>query len=105
MAQFDVYPNPHEASAGLYPYLLNIQSDFLDSLPSAMIIPLADPGLIEYTPILQLNPYFNIEGQRLVAMSQEMAAVPRRLLKHPVTNLSPEREAILAALDLLFTGL
>jgi hypothetical protein len=30
---------------------------------------------------------------------QDIATVPRRLLKKPVANLSPQRDEILAALD------
>jgi hypothetical protein len=33
-----------------------------------------------------------------------LAPVPRRFLKKPVANLSPQRDEILAALDFLFTG-
>ena len=32
------------------------------------------------------------------------SSIPRRLLIHPVANLSAQRDEILAALDFLFTG-
>ena len=44
-------------------------------------------------------------SQFIYTMQGVSKTVPRRLLKKPVTNLSPQRDEILAALDLLFTGL
>jgi antitoxin CcdA len=43
--------------------------------------------------------------QGVLLRVQDIATVPRRMLKKPVTNLSSQRDEILAALDLLFTGL
>jgi toxin CcdB len=104
MAQFDVFPNTDDESAAFVPYVLDIQSDFLDRLSTCMVIPLAIPEVLDTLPILRLNPSLNIDGDHLVALTQDMAPVPRRLLRRPVANLSPQREEILAALDFLFTG-
>ena len=105
MAHLDVYPNPDKESRSLFPYLLDIQSNLLSELPSSVVLPLAYPETIETLPILRLNPSVTVDDTRLVALTQELASIPRRLLKTPVANLSPQREEILSALDLLFTGL
>lgn len=104
MAQFDVFPNTDDESAPVVPYVLDIQSNFLDRLSTCMVIPLAIPEVLDTLPILRLNPSLNIDGNPLVALTQDMAPVPRRLLRRPVANLSSQREEILAALDFLFTG-
>lgn len=104
MAHLDVFTNPDAGSAGTIPFLLDIQSDLLDGLPTRVVIPLAYPEAIETLPILRLNPKVGVGETALVALTQDMAALPRRLLKTPVANLSPQREEILAALDFLFTG-
>ncbi len=37
-------------------------------------------------------------------MTQDLASVPKRLLRRKVTSLAEHREKITRALDLLFTG-
>lgn len=105
MAHLDVYPNPDHKTAAIIPFVLDIQSNLLDGLPTSVVIPLARPEAIETLSILRLNPDVSIDGNKLIALTQDLATVPRRMLKKPVTNLSPQRDEILAALDLLFTGL
>lgn len=104
MAQLDVYPNPDKASSDFIPYVVDMQADLLRDLPSVVVIPLVAPEVIEHLPILRLNPRIEVKGRSLVALTQDIASVPRRLLKHPITHLAQERDALLAALDLLFTG-
>jgi toxin CcdB len=105
MAHLDVYRNPDRKTATIIPFVLDIQSDLLDGLPSCVVIPLARPETIETLPILRLNPKVSVDGTKLVALTQDLATVPRRMLKKPVTNLSSQRDEILAALDILFTGM
>lgn len=104
MAHLDVYHNPDRKTATIIPFVVDVQSSLLDSLPASVVIPLARPETIETLAILRLNPTVSIGGRKLVALTQDLAPVPRRLLKKPVANLSPQRDEILAALDFLFTG-
>ncbi|MDP2809730.1 MAG: CcdB family protein [Rhodocyclaceae bacterium] len=104
MAQFDVFPNTDAESTAVVPYVLDVQSSFLDRLSTCIVIPLAIPEALDTLPILRLNPSLVIEGKNLVVLTQDMAPVPRRLLRRSVANLSSRREEILAALDFLFTG-
>lgn len=104
MAQFDVFPNTDVETAADIPYVLDVQSSFLYRLSTAVVIPLARPEVLETLPILRLNPSVVVAGTALIALTQDMAPIPRRLLKTPVANLSAQREEILAAIDFLFTG-
>ena len=104
MARLDVYRNPDRKTAAIIPFVLDVQSSLLDSLPSRVVIPLAEPRAIEKLPILRLNPRVSIGARELIALTQDLAPVPRSMLKRPVANLSPQRDEILAALDFLFTG-
>ncbi len=52
-----------------------------------------------------LNLQFTIEGERVIMSTAELAGVSRRALGEVVGNLQPRREAIIAALDFLFTGI
>lgn len=104
MARFNVYVNPDHETVSVIPYLLDVQADLLGALPSVVVIPLAEMTAIEQRPIRRLNPQFEIEQRIVVALVQDLASVPRRLLKTSVTNLSPQRDEILTALDFLFSG-
>jgi len=103
MAHLDVYPNPNAAAKG-FPYLLELQAGLLGEMPTTVVAPLGLPKVIDQIPVLRLNPTVTVDGQRLVVMTQELAAIKRRQLKAPITNLSSQREEILAAIDFLFTG-
>jgi len=105
MAQFDVFPNPNSQSRDRIPYVVVLQSDLLDTFEAAVVAPLRIKHNDLNIPVLRLNPIVNIEGQQHFLRLQEIAAVPTRLLKNPVANLSAQRSEILAALDILFTGL
>jgi toxin CcdB len=103
MAHLDVFKNPNASAKG-FPYLLELQTGLLGDMPTTVVAPLGLPKVIDQIPVLRLNPTITVEGQRLVLMTQELAAIKRRQLKEPVANLSTQREEILAALDFLFTG-
>ena len=105
MAHLDVYPNTDAETKAIIPFVLDVQSNLLSTLPTVVVIPLTVPESIEGLPMLRLNPKVGVGETALVAMTQNLAAVPRRLLKTPIANLSSQRDEILAALDLLFTGL
>jgi toxin CcdB len=105
MAQFDVYPNPNLASRVRVPYLVALPSDLLGTFDATVVAPLRLKSDRDAIPVLRLNPVVRINGEEYFLRPQELAAIATRSLKKPVTNLSPQRDEILAALDLLFTGL
>ncbi|MEW5790722.1 MAG: CcdB family protein [Pseudomonadota bacterium] len=104
MAQFDVYRNPNPATSAVVPYLLNVQSDLLDRLATRVVVPLVRAAELEHTAA-QLNPRFEIEGQAVVMSTPELAGLPQRALGGRVLSLQHRRDEIIAALDLLFTGI
>jgi toxin CcdB len=104
MARFDVYPNPG-AHASTTPYLLDVQSDLLDSLDSRVVIPLC--SLDQFAPVklpTRLTPVLNILGNEYVLETPKMGAVPRRILKGCVASLERDQAQITGALDFLFQG-
>jgi toxin CcdB len=104
MAGFDVYPNPG-AHANTTPYLLDVQSNLLDGLDSRMVIPLR--SLEHFAKVklpTRLTPVFSIQGQDYLLETPKMGAVPKRILKTPVTTLATEHNAISTTLDFLFQG-
>lgn len=105
MAQFDVFRNTNPASRTRIAYLLDVQSDLLDSLSTRVMVPLCRPELLKGKLADRLNPVFEIEGRRMVMLTPELAGVSGKNLGGPVVNLAAERPAIVAALDLLIAGI
>ena len=104
MAQFDVLRNPNPATRARVPYLLDVQAELLDSLVTRVVVPLCPAEILKGHLAERLNPELGVEGTKFVMLTQELAAVPRKVLGESVGNLSRERLAIVSALDLLLTG-
>ena len=103
MAQFDVYRNPNPASRNRIPFLLDVQVGLLDALATRIVVPLCRPETIGGKPAERLNPQFEIEGRKLILLTQELAGVPKKALGERAASLAGERAQIIAALDFAFT--
>lgn len=104
MAQFDVYTNPNAATRKAIPYLLDVQADLLDTLATRVVVPLVLADEMG-RPAQHLNPQFRIKGAAVVMSTAELAGIPTRSLGDKVASLKNKRNEIIAALDLLFTGI
>ena len=87
------------------PYLLDVQSDLLDSLATRTVVPLCKPAVLKGKLAERLNPAFDVDGRKLCMLTPELAGVPVKALGAPIGNLAGERAVISAALDLLVTGI
>jgi hypothetical protein len=52
----------------------------------------------------RLNPQVIVDGAPFALIAQEIVTVRKSALKNPVGSVAAERDKIIAALDLLFTG-
>ncbi len=100
MAQFDVYPNPNEATSGLFPYLVDITNPLFSSSKLRVVIPLCNDG----AAIRHLNPIFTINGEECYLSVMDIAGVPATLCSAPVANLADRRSEIVDAVDFLVNG-
>lgn len=98
--RYDVYKITSARRTG---YLIDVQSDFLSSLQSRMVIPLLTSSQY-FTGLKDLNPKFEIFGGSYTLITQELASVPLHLLGRAVENLLSFRDDITKALDILLTG-
>jgi len=105
MAQFDVYRNPNPATRARVPYLLDVQSDLLDTLATRVVVPLCKPEVLRGKLAERLNPVFEVEGRKMVLLTPELAGVSRKALGEQIANLANRRDSIIAALDLVITGI
>ena len=98
MPRFDVYSARQGAR-----YLLDVQSNHLDALPTRTVVPLDTPGGA-LPPFRDLTPTLTIGGEEVVMLTPLIAAVPKRLLGKPVENLLAQSDEITRALGILLTG-
>lgn len=103
--QFDVFKNPNPATQAQFPFLLDVQVDLLSDLETRVVIPLSLARMAEDRTLSRLMPKLKIRGKQYVAITNELAGVPRRALGECVENLADSRGEIVSALDFLFTGI
>jgi toxin CcdB len=84
-------------------YLLNVQHDLYDQLPTRMVVPVV-PLASGLPQLGELTPRVVVDGTPHLLFPQYMAAVPKRELGRRVGNLEAERDAVTKALDLLLMG-
>jgi toxin CcdB len=101
--QFDVVDNPFPRSRERQPFLVTLQSDLLArSLDTVVVAPLQRAGSGSFVD--RLNPAVEVEGQPFVLVAQELVTVRKSVLGTARGSVAGERDGIIAALDLLFTG-
>ncbi|MEJ0026123.1 MAG: CcdB family protein [Rhizomicrobium sp.] len=101
--QFDVFRNPLRAGREQRPFVIAMQHAFFDRLPTRVVMPLVVKTALDFQP--RLNPVFNIQGRQLHLSPTEPFALSIRFLRDPIDSLASERDRIVAALDLVFTGI
>lgn len=104
MPQFAVHRNPNAATKGLYPLLLDVQSDIMPDLGTRVVVPLRPAGS-KARLIDTLMPVVSVDGKPYALITPQLAGIPRAQLGVKVADLPQYREAIIAALDLLVTGI
>ncbi len=104
MKQFTVYANPNAQSKKRFPYLLNVQTDLLDTLQTCVVAPLAPCDKKAIAQITGLTPLLRVEGRDYLMLTPQIAGVHRRDLGKEVADISEQRDEIIAALDFLISG-
>ena len=103
MNQFDVVANPFPRSRERQPFLVALQSDLLArSLETVVVAPLEPVGAGIFAD--RLNPRVSVEGEPFALITQELVTVRKSALGKVRGSVAGERDSIIAALDLLFTG-
>lgn len=104
MAQWDVYPNPVVRAREELPYLVVLQSDLLNTLPTRLVAPLSRSTVDARALPTRLAPAFEVEGQRMVLKAHEAGTILARALGHPVASLRTESYRLIDALDAVISG-
>ena len=101
--QFNLVENLDPVGRGQYPFLLVLQHDRVSSTTGVVVAP-----LVEASPALahtRLHPAVVIAGRQYSVFIEDLAAIPKATLGRVVGSADAQRYAIVAALDLLFTGI
>ena len=103
MKQFDIMANPFPRSRERQPFLVALQSDLMmRNLDTVVVAPLEPAASGTFAD--RLNPRIEVDGQPFVLMAQELVTVRKSVLGAPRASVAGARDAVIAALDLLFTG-
>jgi toxin CcdB len=102
MEQFDVFANSSGKPA--FPFVMVVQHQILSSLPVRLVAPMAPLKSVGGRPIARLNPVFKVGGVEMALLTQLLGAVATKSLRHKVENFAARRADIIAALDVLFSG-
>jgi toxin CcdB len=101
--QFDIYPNPSRAGREDRPFVIVVQHPFFDDMPTRVVGPLVVIGAMR--PRLRLNPVVTVENRDFYFSPTELATISLKYLRNPIANLEADRDRIVAAIDLVFTGI
>lgn len=105
MPQFALYRNRHPATRARFPLLLDIQSDLLELLTTRVMVPLSLAAPARARSMGALTPALRFEGKEYVMLTPQLAGIAIRELGPIVGELACDRDTIIAALDLLITGI
>jgi toxin CcdB len=100
--QCDVHRNADDES-GQIPYVLDIQANLLADLQTRVVVPLIRAASFGRRA-MRLHPQFTIEGQDVVMATHLVAAVRKQTLGNAVASLRDERDIVLNAIDVLWSG-
>jgi toxin CcdB len=103
MKQFDAFANPFPRSRQRQPFLVNLQSDLLArSLDTIVVAPLEPASAGAFAD--RLNPRVTLDGADYFLVTQELVTVRKAALGRASGSIADDRDAVIRALDLLFTG-
>ena len=104
MGQWDVHNNPVARAREEIPYLVVVQSDLLDFLPTRLVLPLSRSKVAPLGLPARMAPTFDLLGETLTLKPHEAGAVPARTLGPAIANLRQDRWDLVDAFDTVISG-
>jgi toxin CcdB len=105
MPQFSVHRNRNQATKARFPLLLDVQSDLLEPLATRVVVPMAPAGTAARSAMDTLTPTCRVDGKDYLLVTPQLAGISARDLGPAVGDLRRQRAVVMAALDMLFTGI
>jgi len=104
MPQFAVYKNRNEVTRGRFPLLLVVQSDLLEPLKTRVVVPLSPAVTAKARAMQSLTPNITVAGKEYLMVTPQLAGISVSQIGALVDTVASERDKIIAAIDLLITG-
>ncbi|MFN3231647.1 MAG: CcdB family protein [Alphaproteobacteria bacterium] len=101
-SQFDLIRNTTGYRENAVPYFVIVQSDLVYDIQTKVVIPLHRPST--YKPANRLNPIFDIDGESLTLMTQEIVGLEPGMVGPIIGTVEAHHDAIIAAIDFLISG-
>lgn len=79
-------------------------SDLTGALDTRVVVPLAPVTTKAAKLLTVLMPTFDVDGRKYALCTPQQAGVPRNAIGTEIADLTPHRDEIIAALDLLTSG-
>lgn len=100
--QFDLHIHPIPSLRRSFPYIVNIQSDYLDALPTRLCASLfrGRPQLA----IDRLEPVVSVDGECLILSVLDLATFRLSELGEQTGTIGDYRHEIVSAVDIVLTG-
>ena len=105
MQRFHAYELRSANGPASYPLVLNVQSELVDDLHTRVVVPLARATVFRGKGINRLMPILEIEGESWVMLTAQLGAIRVRDMGVEVADFSDNRFTIIAAIDVLLSGL
>ena len=102
--QYDVYLNPNAKSRHLYPYMMDVQADLLNALPTRLVVPLRAYTIKSDFP-RNLTPSFFVKDEEFTLMTYLATAMDKKNLKKKVFSLKQHASEIIPAIDCVLCGI
>jgi|SRR5215470_8180931 len=103
MQQFDIVENLSPITRGRYPLAVILQHPRVSSTGTLVVGPLTESSAALSRS--RLHPRIDVKSRSYVMITEELSGVLRRTLGQIVGSAEHNRYAIIAAIDLLFTGI
>ena len=100
MAQYDVYENADSNTRHVKPYLLDVQSDLLETLNTRVVVPLIPIADISH-PVDILNPVVVVLNKKHYVSGSEIGCVPITTVGKKIARLTKQQDEIQAAIGFL----
>jgi len=100
--QFEVFQNPAQHSRANAPFVIVLQSHYLDAIDTVVVAPLIRPNLLEPDGVLSL--LIDLDGEIFTAAIALLTNMDTKRLSSVVGDLHHYEDDIRRALDRLFTG-
>ncbi|HUL47338.1 MAG TPA: CcdB family protein [Steroidobacteraceae bacterium] len=104
MPQYAVYRNQNSGSSEEFPFLVDVQVDFLDELGTRVVIPLGKAVELTGFPMRYLVPVVKFQERPYAVLTPQLAGILREELGPQAGSLADQARVISAALDFLLRG-